>query len=87
MSKEIVSGITSPFSKFEHIYFDDWQLGANYERKVKNGVVSLGKLVKKELCGRSYDPDISLTFESNDGATYQHTMEFDSSYRRVITDV
>ena len=72
---------------FDHIYYDNWKNGAIYERKVKSGVVMLGRLVKKELSGRTYDPDIFLTFERIDGTTYRHRMDFDSSYRRVITSV
>jgi len=47
----------------------------------------LGRLVSKKLCGRTYDPDILLTFERVDGTKYQHVVEFDSSYRRVITSI
>jgi hypothetical protein len=67
--------------KFNHIYYDDWQIGATYERRVKDGVISLGRLVSKGLTGRTYDPDIILTFERADGTRYQHLVEFDSSYR------
>jgi len=67
--------------KFEHIYYDNWYPGAIYEKKVKDGVIMLGRLVSKSLSGRVYDPDIVLTFERADGTTYQHLVEFDSSYR------
>ena len=67
--------------KFEHIYYDNWQLGAIYERKVKSNVIMLGRLVNKSLTGRTYDPDIILTFERVDGTQYQHLVVFDSSYR------
>jgi hypothetical protein len=74
--------------KFEHIYYDNWQINATYERKVNNVVIMLGRLVSKNLRGRVYDQDIFLTFERDDGTTYQHVMEFDASYRRVnITSV
>jgi hypothetical protein len=71
----------APASEFGHIYFDKWQIDATYERRVKDRVIPLGRLVKKELCGRPYDPDILLTFESSNGTKYTHMMEFDSSYR------
>lgn len=75
-------------SKFSHIYYDKWQIDATYERKVNCEVIILGRLVSKSLCGRAYDKDILLNFERDDGTTYQHVMEFDSSYRRVfITSV
>lgn len=67
--------------EFGHIYFDDWQVGKNYERKVKGVVMQLGRLVSKRLTGRTYDPDIVLTFEHQDGTQYEHMIEFDSSYR------
>lgn len=70
-------------AKFQHIYYDDWQIGATYERKTKDGVVPLGQLIEKSLCGSPRDPDIKLTFQRADGTQYQHVMEFDSSYRRV----
>jgi hypothetical protein len=78
---------TATATKFEHIYYSDWLPGATYERKIKGGVVMLGRLVSKKLCGRTYDPDILLTFERVDGTKYQHVVEFDSSYRRVITSI
>jgi len=74
---------SSSENKFGHIYYDDWQIGATYERKTKDGVIYLGKLIKKELTGRTYDPDISLYFESPNGTQYNHIMDFDHSYRLV----
>ena len=68
---------------FGHIYYADWQYGATYERKTKNGIINLGKLVDKELTGRTYDQDIVLTFESTNGTKYTYTMVFDNSYRLV----
>lgn len=72
-------------SNFHHIYFDDWQHGSVYERKTKDGVISMGKLVEKKLSGRTYDPDMLLTFERVDGTKYKHTVAFDSSYRLANT--
>ena len=76
-----------PDSPFGHLYDSDWRIDATYERRVEGRVIPLGRLVKKELCGRIYDQDIVLTFIRDNGTTYKHTMEFDSSYRRVITSV
>ena len=68
-------------SEFKHFYFSDWNIGAFYERKVKGEVIKLGRLVSKESRGRVYDKDMYLTFERADGTTYEHYVEFDSSYR------
>ena len=80
----MTSKIIPKTSKFEHIYYDNWHINATYERKVNNDLIMLGRLVSKSLCGRVYDQDIVLTFERDDGTTYQHIMVFDSSYRHVI---
>ncbi len=66
---------------FGHIYYADWQIGANYERKVSSGIMYLGRLVSKRLTGRTYDPDIILIFESPNGTQYEHMIDFDHSYR------
>ena len=79
--------VAPPDSPFGHLYDSDWSIGATYERRVEGRVIPLGRLFKKELCGRAYDQDIVLTFIRDNGATYKHTMEFDSSYRRVTTSV
>jgi hypothetical protein len=68
-------------NKFTHIYFNDWEVGAMYERNVKGSIVQLGTLVSKELVGRPYDQDIKLTFNNNGSETI-HIMEFDQSYRK-----
>jgi len=69
-------------SGFAHIYYDDWQIGANYERMVKGKVIPLGRLIDKKYCGRVYDSDMVMTFERADGTQWEHMIEFDSSYRR-----
>ncbi len=66
---------------FKHIYYNDWEIGASYERKVKKDIVYLGTLVSKELIGRPYDEDIKLKFD-NDGKIIEHVMDFDRSYRK-----
>lgn len=70
---------------FGHIYFDDWKIGASYERYLKKEkqVIDLGKAVAKELYGAPQDPDIKITFQRADGTIYKHVMEFDYSYRKV----
>ena len=68
-------------SEFAHINYADWQVGAVYERMIKGDVVLLGRLVGKNLSGRTYDPKFVLTFELADGTQWQHLMQFDASYR------
>ena len=79
--------MASASDPFVHIYYKDWETGYTYERQVNGCVIMLGRLVDKSLYGRTYDPEILLTFERIDGTTYQHRMEFDYSYRRVITSI
>jgi hypothetical protein len=71
----------SPPPTFGHIYFDDWNVGSKCQHKVDGAVIEMGTLVAKKLSGRANDPDIELTFEK-DGKQYEHTMEFDNSYRQ-----
>ena len=68
-------------SKFEYICYDNWQIGAIYEKKTKDGIITLGRLVNKGLIGKFYDPVIVLTFERADGKQYQHLVLFNSNYR------
>ena len=86
-SGSIVAPAPVPDPGFGHIYFDKWQIDATYDRRVEGRVIPLGRLVKKELCGRPYDQDILLTFERANGTKYKHTMEFDRSYRCITTSV
>jgi hypothetical protein len=72
----------SQSNDFRHIYFNDWVIGSQCQRKVNNTIVNMGIVVGKELVGRQYDPDIMLTLEK-DGEKYTHIMEFDSSYRQI----
>ena len=68
---------------FQHIYYDDWKIGSTYERKHGKNVIYLGKLLKKQIRGRTYDPDIFLIFERADGTSFEHMVEFDHSYRCI----
>jgi len=70
-------------SNFGHIYWNDWQIGSTYERLVNNKIIKLGCLIKKELWGRQYDPDMKLTFQLENGNQYIHIVSFDYSYRKA----
>lgn len=65
---------------FGHIYYDDWIIGNEYERRINGKVEYLGKVISKEAIGRLYDQDIAITFENN-GEKYTHIMAFNHSYR------
>lgn len=67
---------------FGHIYYDDWEIGFEYERfnKGKGKIEYLGKVISKEAIGPPYNQDISITFEKN-GEKYTHIIAFDHSYR------
>lgn len=76
---------TSTPNGFGHIYFDEWKIGESYCRKLADGsIIELGTVQSKQLIGRSYDPDIEITFQLPDGTTYKHVVEFDSSYKSII---
>lgn len=66
---------------FEHIYFDDYQIGTSYEFKDCAIIVDLGILVSKELVGRPCDRDMELTYQKPDGTTYTHIAVFGKHYR------
>lgn len=65
---------------FRHIYYDDWTIGYEYERRIKDNIEYLGIVISKELVGRPYDQDISITFDIY-GNKYTHIVAFDHSYR------
>jgi hypothetical protein len=65
---------------FGNIYYDDWEIGFEYERRINGKIEYLGKVVSKEAIGPPYDQDIAITFEKN-GEKYTHIMAFDHSYR------
>ena len=64
---------------FGHIYYDDWEIGFECERRIKGKVEYLGEVISKELAGSPYDPEIVITFSKN-GEKYKHYMVFDHSY-------
>ena len=65
---------------FSHIYYDDWKIGYEYERRIRDNIEYLGIVISKELVGRPYDQDISITFDIY-GNKYTHIVAFDHSYR------
>jgi hypothetical protein len=66
---------------FEHIDFDDYQIGTSYEFKDGEKIVNLGVLVSKELDDRPYDKDMILTYKKSDSTTYKHVVCFGKYYR------
>jgi len=75
---------------FQHIYFNQYVIGASYEFKdwsktisrQKEVIEDLGVLVAKKEAGRRFDEDIILTFKKSDGTTYEHVVLFGDNYRR-----
>jgi hypothetical protein len=65
---------------FGHIYYDDWKIGFEYERRIRDNIEYLGKVISKEAIGPPYNQDISIKFEKN-GEKYTHIIAFDHSYR------
>ena len=53
-----------------------------YEEKTHDGrIILLGVLAYKELSGRSYDPDIILTFKDVKGNLNRMEVDFRNKYR------
>ena len=69
---------------FRHIYYNEWIIGKTCLRQVNGNVVNMGIVVETALVGREYDQDILIRFEK-DGQQYNHTMDFDRSYKLIDT--
>lgn len=67
-------------NSFGHIYYDEWIIGYEYERRIRDNIEYLGIVIVKELVGRPYDQDILITFDIY-GNKYTHIIAFDHSYR------